>query len=395
MTALALPPLLALVPHGAAPLAGFAGLCAAGIVAGDPPRRLKALRLPAMLLAALLAWGALSAAWSIHPWRSLVLDLRLLGLFAAVIALAAAAAKIARPSRLMLCLLAGLALGGGFALCDLLTRGGLSQFVSVRGFIEARLNQAEACLALLLLPVVAALFARQRRLLAALVAVAIASAICALEGTATKAALTLAVPAAASLYLRRVMVARLFAALSVIAVLTAPLTLPRLVVLPGLFAAADSFKDSAGHRLLIWSFVGARIAEHPILGWGLDSSRNIPGGDVEIRPAQKWLPLHPHDAPLQVWLELGAPGAVLSAALIALLWLRLAAADWPPLYAAAAGGSLAAALTIATGGWGVWQEWWIGTQSLILFFILVMARAANQNRIPDESRDPLIKRRAG
>ena len=385
------------MPHGAAPLAGFAGLCAAGVIAGNRPPSLAGLRQPTALLVVLLAWGALSAAWSILPARSLILDLRLLGLFIAALALAAAAPRIVAPSRLMLSLLAGLALGGGIALCDLLTTGGLSEFVSVRGFIQARLNQAEACLALLVLPVVAALLGRRRWLLAGLTAAAMAGAVCALEGTATKAALAFALPAAGLLYFRRNLVAQLCAAISILVILTAPMTFPRLVALPGLFAAADSFKDSAGHRLLIWSFVGARIAEHPVLGWGLDSSRAIPGGDVEIRPAQKWLPLHPHDAALQVWLELGAPGALLFAGLIALLWQRLAIAAWPPLYAAAAGGTFVATLTIAFGGWGVWQEWWIGTLSLVLFFILVMARAADQNRIPggSDSRDPLIKRRSG
>jgi hypothetical protein len=44
LCALTLPPLLAIVPHGAAPLAGFAGLCAAGLVAANPPYRFAALR---------------------------------------------------------------------------------------------------------------------------------------------------------------------------------------------------------------------------------------------------------------------------------------------------------------------------------------------------------------
>jgi O-antigen ligase len=48
------------------------------------------------------------------------------------------------------------------------------------------------------------------------------------------------------------------------------------------------------------------------------------------------MPLHPHDSALQVWLELGAPGAVMVALLVAVLWLRLGRADWPRLYRAAA-----------------------------------------------------------
>src|SRR5262249_19741940 len=35
---------------------------------------------------------------------------------------------------------------------------------------------------------------------------------------------------------------------------------------------------SVTHRMLIWRFVSDRIAERPVLGWGLNSSRAIPGG---------------------------------------------------------------------------------------------------------------------
>ncbi len=79
---------------------------------------------------------------------------------------------------------------------------------------------------------------------------------------------------------------------------------------------------------------------------------------------------------MQLWLELGAPGAASFALFVGLLWLNLAEMPWPRLYAAAAGGSLAAALAVASAGWGIWEEWWLGTLALALFAALVMARAA-------------------
>jgi O-antigen ligase len=85
--------------------------------------------------------------------------------------------------------------------------------------------------------------------------------------------------------------------------------------------------------------------------------------------------LHPHDAALQVWLELGLPGAVLFAALLALFWLRLDRLPGSRFYLAAAGGALTAALAPLFAAYGVWQEWWIGTLALALFLTLVMARA--------------------
>jgi O-antigen ligase len=89
---------------------------------------------------------------------------------------------------------------------------------------------------------------------------------------------------------------------------------------------AGHLVESAAHRLLIWDFVSERIAERPLLGWGMDSSRAVPGGtghpDAAMLAAfglaakSDWfsyaqlLPLHPHNLALQVWLELGAVGAL-------------------------------------------------------------------------------------
>jgi O-antigen ligase len=94
-----------------------------------------------------------------------------------------------------------------------------------------------------------------------------------------------------------------------------------------------------------------------------------------------WLPLHPHNVPLQAWLELGAPGAILLALVIARLWLGLPARPWPRLYAAAVAGSLAAALAVALGSYGMWQEWWLGTEFLTAFLILVMGRLVEPSNL--------------
>jgi O-antigen ligase len=372
-------PILALVPHGVAPLAAFAGLCAAGLLVQSGSWRVPALLAPAAMLGLLLVWGVASAIWAIDPARSLILDLRLAGLFLAGLALAAAAERIAAPGRMALCLIAGGALGLVLAGYDLATAGGLTQHISVRGFRPVRLDQIAIGLAILGLPASALLFAR--RPIAGLAALIVAAgAVFLLEDASAKAALVAAVPVAAIALWRPRVVARVAALLSVLFILTVPMTMPKLAVVPGLVGAADSFKISAGHRLLVWCFVGERISERPLLGWGLDSSRAIPGGNAEARPGQNWLPLHPHNAPLQVWLELGAPGAVLFAALVALFWLRLDRLGAPRLYAAAAAGALVAALGPEFAAYGVWQEWWIGTLALALFLVLVMARAAQQQK---------------
>ncbi|HTT79067.1 MAG TPA: O-antigen ligase family protein, partial [Stellaceae bacterium] len=338
-----LPPLLVLADRGAAPLVAVAGLFAVGLVLVRPGRGLAALLPPVVILGALVAWGAVSTLWSIDPGRSLLMAARLGGLFAAGLALAAASDRLAAPRRLFAALCTGTALGMALALFDLATAGGVSRYVTARPFIAPRLNQAAAWAVLLLLPIAVLLLARGRRLAALLAAAALAATVCMLADTTAKVALVASLPVAGVLCLRRAAMARLAAALAVLAILTAPVILPQLARLPGVFAAADAFKSSAGHRLLIWSFAGDRIAERPFLGWGLDSARAIPGGKDAIRPGQSWLPLHTHDGPIQVWLELGAPGAALLALLAGWLFLSLGEVRWPSPYAAAAAGSLGAA----------------------------------------------------
>ncbi|HKS88866.1 MAG TPA: O-antigen ligase family protein [Stellaceae bacterium] len=382
LCAVVLPSLLALAPRGAAPLAAVAGLSALGLIATARPPRFGSLGPPVVVLATLLLWGIASATWSIIPARSPVLAARLAGLFAAALALAAAAPRIAAPWRWSLLLLLGTAIGIAVALVDLASAGGLSRFVTIRPFAGPRLNQVAAWVAIMTLPVTALLGRRGGWRPAVAAGTAMAGAVYLLDDTTAKLALLASLPAAALLYLRRRLVMRLAAAFASLAILAAPITLPRLAQFPAIFARADAFKSSAGHRLLIWSFVGDRIADKPLAGWGLDAARAIPGGKDDFRPGQEHLPLHPHNAALQVWLELGAPGAVLFALLAGWLWLRLGAAAWPRLYAAAAGGAYTAALVVAFSGWGIWEEWWLATLSLAAFAILVMARAIPPPRPP-------------
>jgi len=93
-----------------------------------------------------------------------------------------------------------------------------------------------------------------------------AGTVYALDGTTAKIALGLSLPMVVLLYLSQRAVCRIAAALAMLAILTAPLTLPQLARLPSVFAIVDAFKDSAGHRLLIWSFTGHRIPERPLAG---------------------------------------------------------------------------------------------------------------------------------
>jgi exopolysaccharide production protein ExoQ len=378
-------PILVLASRGVAPLGAVAGVCAFGLVAPNGAAAWRRVRGWALLFAALIVWGLASAFWAVDPQHSLAIALRLTALFLAGLSLMAAVDEIAAPGRVMACLTAGLVAALMLTLVQFWTHGVLTGMLSRRAFIEPVLNQAEDGFGFLLLPLGAAWFLSGRRWVAALLVVATAAVICLLVGDAAQIAFLLGVAVAALLYFWRRWLARIAAAASVVVILAAPVIFPPLAGIDAARHAAQEVKSSMWHRLAIWSFAGSRIAEKPFFGWGLDSSRAIPGGNTPIPhgyPGQTSLPLHPHNAPLQVWLELGVPGALLFALFAARLWLALGRVTWPPLYAAAAGGSLVTVLTVGLGSYGIWQEWLIASEFLTLFLILVMARAAAQ-AMPD------------
>jgi O-antigen ligase len=380
VVAFAFLPVLTLVSRGTTPLVSVAGALALALALSAGRGRLYAPRMLQVLAgvtSALILWGLASSLWAVEPSRSVVTAARLAGLFAAGFALSLAAPLITAPARLFACLLAGLGVALALAEIQLATGGWLTRPFFVRPFIAPLLNQIENAIAILVLPMAAVLLARRHIAGAALLVFAATGIVYHLVGTAGQFAFAVAAGFAVLFYLLGRRVGAYAAALvCVAAILTAPSTFPRLASIPTVASHAAGMKFSATHRLMIWSFVGDRIAEKPVLGWGLDSSRSIPGGQQEVRPGARLLPLHPHNAALQVWLELGVVGAVLFAGFIGGIWFALANAPWPPLFTAAAAGGLVTALVAAMGSYGIWQEWWIATLWFAVFLVQLMGRLA-------------------
>jgi O-antigen ligase len=132
---------------------------------------------------------------------------------------------------------------------------------------------------------------------------------------------------------------------------------------------SDVGKISWHVRLDVWRFTATEIMGHPFLGWGLDSSRAWPDH----------IPMHPHDAALQLWLETGAIGVALAALFWAWLFVRIdvvAVEDRPA--AAVMAATAAAYLTIGAISFGVWQEWWLalGAFALAVCALLLKDRRA-------------------
>lgn len=112
-------------------------------------------------------------------------------------------------------------------------------------------------------------------------------------------------------------------------------------------------EPSWAQRMSYWRHAQTWIADHPLRGWGLDASRMFKPG----------IHLHPHDAALQIWLELGLIGAVSAAVFWLAAFWRLSRTG-PDGGAAAGAASATAFLVIGAVSFGVWQEWWLALGGL-------------------------------
>jgi exopolysaccharide production protein ExoQ len=319
------------------------------------------------ILAALLTWSAVSATWAIEPAMSFRSVLSHAGLaLAALVAIGTVPALTEHERRVARrALVAGVMAGGALlafeAALDLPIGTLLRQ--PEKPLAPSLLNSALGTISMLVWPTALILSQDGRRRAAGLLIVAAAGVLLAGSGLSARVAFALGGVSAAVLWVGRRRALAALSAICVVGVLAAPV-LPRTVLAPDLWAGRMPTEMKSGlHRLHIWQFAAARIAERPWLGWGLDSSRALPGRNEIVIENGRALQLHPHNAPLQVRLELGLPGALGLAAVVALAFA--AARHLPRAAAAAAGATTVAGLTVASLSYGIWQHWWLATLALV------------------------------
>lgn len=110
---------------------------------------------------------------------------------------------------------------------------------------------------------------------------------------------------------------------------------------------------SWAQRMGYWRHAADWITDHPLRGWGVDASRMFNPG----------IKLHPHDAALQIWLELGLIGAMAAAVFWAALLAGMSRKARDPAMAISAATGMAY-LTFSAFSFGVWQEWWLALGAL-------------------------------
>jgi O-antigen ligase len=128
---------------------------------------------------------------------------------------------------------------------------------------------------------------------------------------------------------------------------------------------SERIGNSMMHRRAIWEFTAERIRERPLLGWGFGNSRIMPGSHETAKEGAlasigglELMPLHPHNAALQLWLEAGLPGVLLGIAFV--VWIARGIGRLPGAEDRALMIALVAAVTInAASGYNLWHTWWM------------------------------------
>jgi O-antigen ligase len=184
------------------------------------------------------------------------------------------------------------------------------------------------------------------------------------------------------------------AAVLAMGILAAPLITATVLKPKGLSPRTEFVSLTVLHRLYIWEFAAKTLAEHPVRGWGMNASRVLPGGkevvfdDFRQMKVGQVMPLHPHNLALQMWLELGLPGALLAGALVVAVFLRLTRRRLERGLSALACGQFAAGFVISSFSFGAWQSWWLAALWLAASLTAIIGRASDPPGDPATMRRP-------
>lgn len=352
-------PVGVLAPKGMTVLVVLAGLAGVAQWAkeGRPSRHYPL----AGALAALVLWAAVSTAWAFEPASALVLVARLIGVIVAGAGLVFAASRLdtAYRRRAENSLLAGVVMGLAILAVGFVYAKITGESLWDTYFLDplTTLNTGAVAISLLAWPAVVVAWRHNTAAAVLVAALAYFGLMFLSSGAALLAPVVGLVGFLVVWFLGR---RGAFALGVVIAVLV--LSAPQIVSYSSSVDAAEEISGnlppSARHRLAMWSFAVEKIDEKPIWGWGMDASRSIPQDDRRLAPNMELMPLHPHNAFLQVRLELGAPGAALVAVFAGLFFAGVGRVSNRFSSAVMAGSGLAY-LSVASLSYGVWQNWWV------------------------------------
>ena len=325
------------------------------------------------LVMALLTWGLISSLWS--PYHTLKFFSRPMILALGVpLFLGCALAlhqQAQRGAKILLWIFVGGAIGSAFVvLLDLLTNFGVTNFIDPLGANEnpdlkagdmvQNIGHATSVLSVLLAPIVIILWTQFRggKILAAVYTAAVFAA-----AYKVGVASSLLACGAALIFMLIAVRAPKFALNSAFAIAGASLAFAPLLAYAATKltpAMRAGLPFSWEERVVNWSYLSGKIGEHPLIGHGFDAVRTF-NETHTIRgfDGRALVSLHPHNAGLHLWVEVGFVGVALACAALffgARALTKEGALSKPQMIAAS--GLAMAAIVISNLSYGVWQDWW-------------------------------------
>jgi O-antigen ligase len=360
--ALLLAPLGLLADKAVVPLVLITAV-AGGLLAGGSalPWRIVERDL-ALAIALISAWCLLAALWSFHPMNAATLALRVALLLMVLLYLVALVRLLAvcQRRRVARALCLGFAIALALIVIELIFGGPILTLLQGAARSDyatySRLNRGVSAAAILVWPVAAFAWARGPRWLVFALPVLVFAVTLFSQSSASMLALGAGLMAALLAASGR-QIARAVMGLAVIVTLFASPLIPGLAQQVGL-EKFDLLPDTTHYRAHFWGVISDRIAERPLLGWGFDASPDLPTGDVQpFRPGQKVIPSHPHNGALQIMVEIGLVGSLLTLALLFLIGRRID--RLAPVPRACAVAMLVTVLGVAATAYGIWQSHWL------------------------------------
>jgi exopolysaccharide production protein ExoQ len=355
-------------------VAGVAGLAAL--------RRTAQADRPLLVMAGLFAlWSWLGLLWSISAHRTVEGALQATLVFPASLAFLAACRlyPAGQAGRLATVLAVAACAGMALILSDALDGYHVLHAVEGAKTWPTKYNRGIDHSFLILLPVIA--FARaQKRWLTCLAAIAaLGITILAGHNMTAQVALPAVLGVAALASFAPWLTAGLLGAATVAEALALPFLMPLINRLRP--AIAPHLKISGVERLEIWDYLSAHALQHPLLGWGLWTSRLLPATAAEKATFIKATGsgIYPHNQFLELWVELGLPGVLIGLAFALLVLRRITCL--PPSLRGEAFAAYGVALAVASSGFEVTTDsWWAALAACAALFC-VFTRALQQEDV--------------
>jgi hypothetical protein len=327
-----------------------------------------------------VAYALVSLAWTIRP------EAAFFALGEAVIPLLAGAVLIIRwriappPPWLFEALAKAMLIAAGLIALELLLDFPLRQVYGGRlgSFVH---NRPVVTLLLLLWPVLSWALVCGRKKLSLILLSALTIMIAISDSEAAKLGLLAAIGTSILIYafpkqISRIMIVGLLSFIWIQPIfgdIVANLTPSRLIEL-----------TKAGHskeRIEIWQAFGEVARKHPAIGTGFASTAVMKEHPVMREIARNLRrPLrmgHPHNAYLQVWVELGVPGALILSWLT--LWGMRRLSEQTVSTRRMGFNALMCASAIALVSHGAWQGWWIAALALVAALFSIHQNASGED----------------